>query len=122
MAAGIPEIVGAYLPSLTQNGDKSIFRNVASDAQLATIMAQFIKSKGYTRIAILAGTAAFSAGEGVAMNSALTAIGLAPVADISYTDGATDFSGQIEALKAAESRMRSSLLHMTLMGLKPVPR
>lgn len=100
-AAGVPEMVGSYLPSLTANGDTSFFRIVASDAQFARVMAKFIKEKGYKRVAILAGTASFSAGEGQALDAALKQTGVPAVKDISYTDGDTDFSGQIESLKSA---------------------
>lgn len=98
---GIPEIVGSYLPSLTEHGDKSFFRLIASDAQFAKVMANFIKSKGWQHVAILHGTAAFSAGEGTALADALNAVGLAPVKNVAYTDGTSDFSGQIEAIKSA---------------------
>lgn len=99
--AGVPEVVGSYLPSLTENGDPIFFRAVPSDAQFAAIMAKFIQKKGYKKVAILHGTASFSDGEGAALDAALKAINLAPVKDISYTDGATDFSGAIESLKSA---------------------
>lgn len=101
-AAGVPEMVGAYLPSLTTHGDTTFFRNIASDAQFAQVMTQFIKEKGYKRVAILAGTASFSAGEGQALAAALKQAGLPAVKDISYADGDTDFSGQIESLKSAK--------------------
>ncbi|MBO0819821.1 MAG: ABC transporter substrate-binding protein [Nocardiopsaceae bacterium] len=101
-SAGIPQLVGAYLPSLTTHGDTSFFRNVASDAQFAQVMTRFIKEKGYQRVAILAGTASFSAGEGQALAAALKQAGLPAVKDISYTDGDTDFSGQIQSLKSAK--------------------
>ena len=100
-AAGVPVTSGSFLPVLTQVGDKGFFRYVPSSSQLAKITAKFIKGENYTRPAILAGTAAFPAEEGAAVSAALTAVGLPPVADISYTDGATSFTAQIEALKAA---------------------
>jgi branched-chain amino acid transport system substrate-binding protein len=100
--AGVPEVVGSYLPSLTENGANQFFRGVPSDAQFAATMATFIQKQGFKKVAILHGTAAFSAGEGVALDAALKAVNLAPVKNIAYTDGATDFSGAIESLKSAK--------------------
>lgn len=97
----VPMLTSAYLPSITEQGDAFIWRNQASDAVLNGNLAKFIKSKGFSRVAILHGSSGFSAGEGQTMADGLKAVGLSPVADLTYTDGATDFTGQIQSIKAA---------------------
>lgn len=97
----VPMLTSAYLPEITQKGDKYIWRNQASDGVLNAALAKYAASKGFKHIAILHGSAAFSEGEGATFAAGMKAVGLTPVANVTYTDFTTDFTGQIEQIKAA---------------------
>lgn len=97
----VPMLTSAYLPQITQKGDKYIWRNQASDGVLNAALAKFAASKGFKHIAILHGNAAFSEGEGATFAAGMKAVGLTPIADVTYTDFTTDFTGQIQQIKAA---------------------
>ncbi len=132
---GIPIIIGGTAPILTQVGNPWIFRTRPNSFSEAKVLATFVgKTLHLTKIALLHADDTGSAAENAAMSADLQALGLTPVTDQSFTNGASDMTGQLKAIKAAGAtaiisvntfpldslttgrQMQQLGLHLTLVG------
>jgi branched-chain amino acid transport system substrate-binding protein len=100
--ARVPMITQAYAPDITTKGSKYIWRMPASDAVLNANLAKFLQGKGWTSdVGVLHDNTGFGQAEGKTITDGYKALGITPKVDLTYKVGATDFSGEIQRLKAA---------------------
>lgn len=101
-AQKVPLITQAYAPEITGSGNEFVWRQPASDAVLNANLARYLKDKGHQRVAVAHDTTGFGQAEGQTIVDGLTKAGIPPVVTLTYTVGATDFSGEVQRIKAAE--------------------
>ncbi|MPZ63667.1 MAG: ABC transporter substrate-binding protein [Propionibacteriales bacterium] len=99
--AKVPLITQAYAPDITARNSEYIWRMPASDEVLNANLAKFLKAEGFTKIGVAHDTTGFGQAEGQTIVAGLKAVGITPVANLSYTVGATDFSGEAQKMKSA---------------------
>lgn len=100
-AKKIPLITQAYAPTLTTSGNKFIWRMPASDTVLNANQAEFLKSKGSSKVGVAHDSTGFGQADGQTLVEGLKAVGIEPAAVLSYAVGSADFSGEIQRFKAA---------------------
>lgn len=96
-----PMITGAYSPDITQKGNKYIWRMPPSDTVLNGDVAKFIVQKGWNEVGVVHDNTGFGQAEGKSITDGLKAQGVTAKTDVTYQNGATDFSGEIQRLKSA---------------------
>jgi branched-chain amino acid transport system substrate-binding protein len=95
-------ITGAYSPDITAKGNKYIWRMPPSDAVLNGDLAKYLVKLGWLEVGVLHDNTGFGQAEGKTITDGYKALGVTPKADLTYQVGATDFSGEIQRLKAAD--------------------
>jgi branched-chain amino acid transport system substrate-binding protein len=99
----IPYMADVFLPALTkERGNAWIFRDVPSDAQMQSLLAEDVKNHGFTKIAMANDTSTFGAGEAAAFLDGWKKLGMSsPAVTVTFEYSATDFAGQVEKVKQA---------------------
>jgi branched-chain amino acid transport system substrate-binding protein len=98
--AKVPMFTTAFSPSLTEKGNKYIFRSTVSDAITgAQVMDFAVKQLGYKKVAILASDGDYGQGGAVSAAKQLEKIGLPAVAIEKYKESDQDFSSQLLNIK-----------------------
>jgi len=101
--AKVPMITQAYSPDITAKGLKYIWRMPAPDTVLNANLAKLLQKKGWVdSVGVLHDQTGFGQAEGQTITAGYKAVGVTPVVDVTYKMGATDFSGEIQKLKAAQ--------------------
>ena len=117
--AGRPVLVGGSDPSLTQQGNKMLFRCRPSDLYSAKVIAAFgvqdLKGKKW---AIVASTDTFGSNGSKALVTELAALGVTPVLIQGYTNQATDYTAVVLAVRQSGADILSSYFTLdTDMGI-----
>jgi len=98
--AKVPMFTTAFSPSLTEKGNRYIFRSTVSDAITgAQVMDFAVKQLGYKKVAILASDGDYGQGGAVSAAKQLEKIGLPAVANEKYKESDQDFSSQLLNIK-----------------------
>ena len=94
---------GSYGPELTQGGDSFYFRTVPNDTQLNTALAQYIADQGHKTLAVVNDDTAYGTGGAQVLIDQAQKRGIKVVYHGKFAYGATDFSGQVERLRASHA-------------------
>ncbi|MFI0480737.1 branched-chain amino acid ABC transporter substrate-binding protein [Actinomadura sp. 9N215] len=96
-------VSGSYDPSLTAEGNKYIFRTLTHDGVTNKVYAKWIlgKSGKSPRLGVLTDTTPYGKANYETISAGFTEAGNAPVAKSTYEYEATDYAGQLLALKRA---------------------
>jgi branched-chain amino acid transport system substrate-binding protein len=94
---GIPNITSGTSPALPALGSDMLFLNSPSSTVFDESLAKYIKSKNYTKVAMISNNGAYGAGE---HNAFLKALGTnKPTTDQIVTPTQTDFSAALQAIR-----------------------
>jgi len=98
--AQVPMFTTAFSPSLTEKGNKFVFRSTISDAITgAQVMDFAVKELKYKKIGILASDGDYGQGGAVAAAKQLQHLGLPAMASEKYKESDQDFSSQLLNIK-----------------------
>ncbi len=115
LKAGRPMMFGGTDPTLTQQGNKWLFRCRPNDSYSAKVIAQFgVEELKKEKWAVVHSTDAFGSNGSKALEAALKARGITPVLMQGYTNNATDYTAVVLAVKSAGADIVSS--YMTFEG------
>ncbi len=113
--AGRPVMFGGTDPTLTQQGNKWLFRCRPNDSYSAKVIAQFgVEELKKEKWAIVHSTDTFGSNGSRALEAALQARGITPTLMQGYTNNATDYTAVILAVKSSGADVLNS--YMTFEG------
>jgi branched-chain amino acid transport system substrate-binding protein len=125
----VPIISAGAADSIGIPADPYLFKVAPAVRDFMIVLAQYAKSKGFKRIAMLTGTDAFGQAEIAAMRTLAPEHGLEIVASETYSSEDTNFNAQLTRIRAANADIfyngaigRASILafkQTKQMGLKP---
>ena len=100
-AAKVPLVSENLAQAVTQQNSSYVWVVQPNDGVTNQFFGQWMVQQGFTKVGIIHDTTAYGQGNAATIASALTAAGDPPVVNQSYAFSATDYSGQILALKKA---------------------
>ncbi len=102
--AAIPVMIGGTAPILTHEGDAWVFRTRPSSTYEARVLTTFaVTTLHLTKFALLHANTVAGWGADAELVADLKARGLTPLSDQSFTDGTTDLTAQVLAIKKANA-------------------
>jgi branched-chain amino acid transport system substrate-binding protein len=102
-SASIPYLIGAYAPQLTERGDPFVFRPTPNDRFLLRAVVSMLEDAGFAdKVALARDSSGYGSAAAEVLAEVLQAQGHpSPVVDSVFDLGATDFTGQVQAIQRA---------------------
>ncbi|WP_033289295.1 branched-chain amino acid ABC transporter substrate-binding protein [Amycolatopsis jejuensis] len=102
-AKKVPIVSGSYDPSLTAEGNKYIFRVQTHDGVTNQVYGKWILGRAgqNAKIGVISDTTPYGLANNKTITAGFAAAGVTPAASATYDSSATDYAGQLLALKRA---------------------
>lgn len=97
----IPIVTLSSASSLIGDANKSLWQVLPTDASVAEYIAGFMKEKGARSVGVISDSNGFGQNQKDAISTALENQDIPVEESVTYSTGATDFSGQISRMKSA---------------------
>lgn len=100
----LPTLSSAYVAQLTEQGNQYFFRPSPSDRFVLRVIVNALTGEGLGgKVALVRDTSAYGSASGEALTEELQAAALpTPVVDAAFDLGATDYTGQVQAVKNSD--------------------
>ncbi|MEX3634135.1 branched-chain amino acid ABC transporter substrate-binding protein [Paraburkholderia sp. BR14320] len=104
-SAGIPQVSpSATNPELTRQGFATAYRVIGDDSEVGRVIAQYMASKGYKRVAVVDDRTSYGQGLADVVVKELRAAGVDVVDREFVTDKAIDFRGILTSIKSKDAQ------------------
>lgn len=104
-SAGIPQVSpSATNPELTRQGFATAYRVIGDDSEVGRVIAQYMGSKGYKRVAVIDDRTSYGQGLADVVAKELKAAGVDVVDREFVTDKAIDFRGILTSIKSKDAQ------------------